>query len=246
MRFHLTALAAACLLSGTAHAALEDGPAFASPALPPQPFAAAADGTVNPVQTFTGVPGYGTITLSYGPYFNGQSASSFLSPPTSVSGAPVGSLALDTGPGATLDTSYQTVIEADPSNGGEALGGAPAVATNGFGGPVAIDFSKAVTGVILTAGFFDTVGSTTIEAFTAAGLSLGTVMNTLTGDETFNLSDSMGAGLSGLLITSNDAAGFSINGVGLAAAPPTPVPAPGAAAVLPGLLLLLRLGRKRR
>ena len=233
----LAATAALFLLSPAAKAALMDGPAFTNLALSPQVFAVSEDGTSNPVEAYAGVPGYGTVTVSYGPYFGGQSASSFFFPPTGVSGSPSPSLALDTGPGATIDTSYQTVVEQDASSGQEVLGGLPAVATNGFGGPVAILFSTPVSGVTLTAGSFDQTGSTTIEAFTPDGLSLGAVGNTATGFETFNLSDSAGASFSGLLITSADSAGFEVDGLGIAGGS-TPIPAP-AAAVLPGLLLLL-------
>ena len=243
--------AATCgFVTAGAQAALVDGPAFTSLAVPSQMFQPAQDGTVNPVETLTGVPGYGTITVSYGPYFMGQTASSFFSPPTSVSGSLSDPLALDLSPGPTFDTSYATVVEVDANVTApdqEVLGGVPAIATNGFGGPVAILFSQPVTGVELTAGYFDGTQSTTIQAFTTLGVSLGTVTNQSTGFEVFNLDDSTGAEISGLLISTTDPGGFGIDGVGIAAAPPvTAVPAPGAAALLPGLFALLAVRRRTK
>ena len=46
---------------------------------------------------------------------------------------------------------------------------------NGFGGPTAILFSQLVTGVTLTAGYFDTLGLTTITAHDSGGNALGQI-----------------------------------------------------------------------
>jgi hypothetical protein len=142
---------------------------------------------------------------------------------------------------------WQAVIQVDGSAstpGTEVLSGVPFPATNGFGGPIAILFSQGVTGLQLTAGFLDSVGSTTIEAFAADGTSLGTVSNTSLGYETFNLSDSDLRRIEGVLITNTDPGGFGINGVGV-----EEIPAPGALAVLPGFVaawLSRRRARKMR
>ena len=191
---------------------------------------------INPSLTFTGVPGYGTLTISYGPFFQGQVATDAFSPPIIVSGTPAPPLSLTT----TMD--LQTVVETDLNNpvpNAEEIGGVPVPATNGFGGPVALLFSEPVTGVTLTAGYLDTVGTTTITAYTADGTVLGTVSNTALGYETFNLADSTGRPLSGLLITTTDAGGFGIDGVGIATAKTlVAVPAPGSGAMLPAMALV--------
>ena len=135
------------------------------------------------------------------------------------------------------------------------LGGVPAevggqdITASGFGGPIAILFSSPVAGVELTAGSFDAPAQTRIEGFTASGMSIGSVLNTSTGFETFNLADSTpGEFISGLLITSTDPGGFGVSGVGLLLPPgasPVPVPAPGDWAILPGLAAAAYLRRRR-
>jgi hypothetical protein len=242
------ALIGGWLLISPAGAALVDG-ASAPLAISPYSFQTTEDGTANPTYTYTGVPGYGTLSISYGSFFDGQMGSDPFSPPASVTGVPNSPLA----PSAYTDPStgapdWQTIIEVDNNASApntEVLGGLPVPATNGFGGPVAILFSEPVTGGggQLTVGYLDTAGLTTIEAFNADGTSLGTVTNTGTGYETFNLSDDTGLPFEGLLITSSDPGGFGIDGVGV-----TAMPAPGALAVLPGfaVALLTRRGMRRQ
>jgi hypothetical protein len=237
------ALIGCWLLGPPAHATLVDGTS-APLAIPPYMFQPGEDGTVNPSYTFTGVPGYGTLTVSYGPYFDGQTGSDPLSPPAFVTGAPDNPLALTTGTPV-----WQTIVEVDNSNpvpDTEVLGGLPTPATNGFGAPIAILFSPGVTGVVLTADDFGTIGSTTIEAFASDATSLGTVPNTGTGYETFNLSDNSGKLIDGLLLTSTEIGGFGIDGVGVnQITAGTAVPTPGVLSVLPGYAVLLLLLRRR-
>ena len=261
---------ALCLLApaAPAWAVLVDGPLQAT-VLPEQDFTAAqSDASLtNPSFTYTGVPTYGTITISYGPYFHGQTATDPLAPPTSVSGTPTNplSLALDELVDAPANDpnnpdypySWKTVVEPDNAAGTTyVLGGVPEVIggqdfgiTNGFGGPIAILFSIPVSGVQLTAGFFDTLGTTQIEGFTVGGASIGSVVNTDLGFETFSLNDDVaGELIGGLLLTTSDPGGFGLKGVGLLQPTngPVPVPAPGSWAVLPGLLLTGLLGRRKR
>lgn len=236
------AVVLASALFKPAHATLMDGAAPAY-ALAPQAFSSAQDGLVNPTLTFTNVPGYGTLAFSYGPYFQGQSATDPSSPPTSVSGTAAPPLSL------TTDTVWQTVIETDFNNpvaNAEVLGGVPVPATNGFGGPVALLFSQPVTEVTLTAGYLDNVGSTTIRGYAADGTLLGAVSSTQPGYETFNLADSAGRAISGLLITTVDEGGFGIDGVGIGrATTPQPVPGPASFAILPAMIFGLFRRRAR-
>ncbi len=269
---NLSCLALAlCVLAPTApaRAMLIYGPPQAT-VLPEQDFTAAQSNAslTNPSFTYMGVPTYGTITLSYGPYFLGQTATDPLDPPTTVSGRPTSplSLALDrpvtapaNDPGnADYPYSWKTVVEPDNAAGATyVLGGVPGLIggqdfgiTNGFGGPVAILFSTPVSGVQLTAGFFDMVGTTQIEGFTAAGVSIGSVVNSSFGFQTFYLTDNLpGELISGLLLTTTDPGGFGLQGVGLLQplnVAPVPVPEPSALAILLGPLLVTVIWRHRR
>ena len=262
---------ALCLLVpiAPACAVLIDGPQQA-PALPEQDFSAAqADASLtNPSFTYADVPTYGTVTVSYGPYFDGQTATDPLSPPTIVTGTPTNplTLALDqlvqapaSDPTNTdYPYSWKTVVQSDNSaDGTYVIGGVPGViggqdfgVTNGFGGPVAILFSTPVAGVQLTAGYFDSPGLTQIEGFTASGMSIGSLLNTLVGFETFYLTDTTpGELISGLLLTTTDPGGFGVSGVGLLPSSnptPTPMPAPNGLAILPALALAGFLLRRSR
>ena len=268
----LCAALCAALVAGPARAALVDG-STQPVALAPQHFTAdqAASFVTNPTFAYSNVPGYGTLSVSYGPYFEGQTASDPFSPPTSVSGAPTGPLSLalnqsvQAPPGSPDPGDYpyawETAVESDATLPNTfVLGGTPAEIagmpipdSNGFGGPIALLFSEPVTGVQLTVGFFDDVGQTQIEGFLADGTSIGSVTNTGDGYETFDLADSTpGQSLSGLLITTTDPGGVGIDGVGVLEPASVPVPAPSAAVALPAILLLLsarygvRLGGGRR
>jgi hypothetical protein len=235
------------LFAAPAHAILVDG-AGQPLAIPGYRFQSGEDGAVNPSYTYTGVPGYGDITISYGPFFDGQAASDAFSPPISTSGVPHAPLALTSfiDPG-TGTPDLQTIVEIDGGNpvpGTEVLGGLPFGFTNGFGGPIAILFSTPVAGVTLNVGDLSTVGSTTIDAFAASGDSLGGISNSGTGYETFNLTDNGGRPIGGLLLSSTEPAGFGIDDVGVFALP-LPLPAPGALALLPCLGVLAAARRRR-
>jgi len=228
-------LSSLCLAVTPAGATLVNSASTPALAVPAQLFTTSENGAVNPSFSLSGVPGYGSLTISYGPFFNGQSASNPLLPPITVSGTPSGVLALS---GST--SVVKTTVEVDnnePVPNTEVLGGLPSLATNGFGGPIAILFSVPVSGVTLTAGFFDTTGTTSITAYGGDGTSLGSIANLSTGYETFNLSDSGGPPISGLLLTSSDPGGFGIDGVGIVARQ-IATPAPGPLAVLPGFALI--------
>jgi len=84
-----------------------------------------------------------------------------------------------------------------------------------FNSPISIFFSEPVAAVGLDGGFFDAVGSTTIEAYDSNGNSLGTITNTQTNIEFYGLFDSGGSNISGIsfYITGNEPAGFAIDNV---------------------------------
>ena len=235
----LAILASSCLAVTPAGAALVNSASAPALAVPAQLFTVSENGEVNPSFTLNGVPGYGSLTISYGAFFNGQSASDPLSPPITVSGTPSGALALSSSANVV-----KTTVEVDnnePVPNTEVLGGLPSLATNGFGGPIAILFSVPASGVTLTAGYFDTVGATSITAYGSDGTSLGSIANLSLGYEIFNLSDSGGPPISGLLLTTSDPGGFGIDGVGISTQIATP--APGLLAVLPGFALIVMLRR---
>jgi hypothetical protein len=211
-------------------------------AVPAQFFTAGEDGGVNPSFTLNGIAGYGSLTINYGPFFNGQSVSNPLLPPITVSGTPGSPLVL-TGSANIVKTTVE-IDNNEPVPNTEVLGGLPSLATNGFGGPIAILFSQPITGVTLTAGYFDTLGLTTITAYDSSGNALGQIVNHALGYETFNLTDPGGQPISGLLLTSSDPGGFGIDGVGIYQTTSTSMPAPGALAVLPGFVAMW-LARRR-
>jgi hypothetical protein len=233
MRFrYWGALLGLSLAVPPAHATLVDGTA-SYVVIPAYAFQTSEDGTVNPSYTYTGASW--TQTISFGPYLAGQTGSDPLSPPATVTGSPTAPLAL------TPNTDWQTVVELDNANNTEVLGGLPGGATYGFGGPIAIAFSTAVLGVQLVVGDLSAAGTTTIQGYSADGTSLGSVTNSGSGYETFNLTDDGGAPIGALLITSTELAGFGVNNLAVFG-----VPAPGALAVLPGSALLLAARMRRR
>jgi hypothetical protein len=84
-----------------------------------------------------------------------------------------------------------------------------------FNGPISFTFSTPVAAVGLSGGYFDAVGATTIEAFDAAGLSLGSIVNSAIGVEFYGLFDSSGSNIAGVsfYITGSEPAGFAIDNV---------------------------------
>lgn len=153
-------------------------------------------GTKDPVYTIGG------NTISFGTYFTGQTVTG--SNPKSLSGSP-------TGGSLELQQDEATSIVGDGANPtSPVLSGSPT-----FNGPISFMFSNPVAAVGLSGGFFDNVGSTTIEAFDVTGASLGKLANTIKGIEFYGLFDSTGSNIAGVsfYITGNELAGFAIDNV---------------------------------
>ncbi len=229
MRHLVLALAAAAGLGiGGASAALVDPGAF-TPAGEIGFGPRSAVGTVNPSYTLGGV------TVSFGGSFQGQTLAGTI-PETFASTAPTGPLVLQGRAKIFRDRAASDKV---------VLGGVP-----DFFAPIAILFDQPVPAVALTIGFFDVVGGVTLQAFDAAGTSLGSVTNSLTGFETFRLADDGGVRIAGISVFNNSdrEPGFGIDTVSFAAAAPVAVPAPASLALLltaiPGLALATR--RRRR
>ena len=164
-------------------------------------------GTVNPSYSQS-VTGIGTVNVTTGGWFvgqlggqlPGQSGVTTLVDNTPTAASP---LTLD----ATADQTYITTDSASPTS--PILSGTPE-----FNGPISVRFSTPVSGVALTGGYFNAVGSTYIEAYDTNGTVLGRVTNTLIGIEFFGLAMSTGekriAGIS-FYISANEPAGFGID-----------------------------------
>jgi hypothetical protein len=223
----MSMIVASALLGGSAGAALVDlGPGSFTAAASVITFDDIALGTINPTYSFPAVPGLGDVTVSFGGYFVGQSQGG--APPTLLDSTPDNPLALD--PAAP-----EVFTVDDAANpGSPVLSGTPI-----FAGTIAVLFSTPVAGVGLQAGYFDAVGSTTIEAYDGAGNSLGTIVNGQLGLEFYGLADSTGQNIiSGIsfYITGEEPAGYAINdvtfGAGDVIVPVTPgpvvIPAPAA------------------
>ena len=166
--------------------------------------------TVNPSITFPNTPTLGSVTVSFAGAFVGQTTSGGV-PDTLVDTTPTAPLTLDL-------TAPQTFTTNDGAPGATSpvLSGTPT-----FNAPIAILFSQPVAGVGLKGGFFDAIHSTTIEAYDANGVSLGSITNSATGFEFYGLADSSGTnvikGVS-FYITGSEPAGFEIDNVTFGAA----------------------------
>ena len=125
----------------------------------------------DPVYTFSG------NTVKFGSYFQGQSVSGSV-----ITGAP--------NPGLlTLVQNSNTYIYVDGANPtSPVLSGIPT-----YSGPISFSFSSPVGAVGLAAGYFDSIGSTTIKAFGSNGQSLGTWTNSQYGIEYYGLRDNAGS-----------------------------------------------------
>lgn len=159
-------------------------------------------GTSNPTYTFSALAGLGDVTVSFGGFFVGQAGSGGF-PVTLSDTTPTGPLALD--PAAPV--TFITTDNSNPSS--PVLSGTPT-----FNGPVSVLFSVPVAAVGLAGGFFDSIGSTTIEAYDVNGHSLGSIVNSKTGIEFYGLADVGGANvISGIsfYITGAEAMGFAID-----------------------------------
>lgn len=227
--FALGILVMVALFGANAFAGLIDlGPGSFTPAAPVITFDEVALNTVNPVYNFTGLPGLGDVTVSFGGYFIGQTNT----------GGPVDTLA-DTTPDnpLALDPAAPDVFTVnDGSNPtSPVLSGTPT-----FNGVISVLFSVPVAGVGLTGGYFNAIGATTIEAYDGTGSSLGSIVNSQLALEFYGLADSTGAnviqGIS-FYITGNEPAGFAIDNLTFGAKGAirdVTIPAP-AAVVLVGL-----------
>jgi hypothetical protein len=241
MRGIAGAIVILALLSSNGFAALIDlGPGSFTPAASVITFDTTEVplGTTDPVYNFVALPGLGNVTVSFGGYFNGQAAGG--SPPTLTDPTPDNPLALD----ASAPATFTTMDGANP--GSPVLSGTPL-----FAGTIAVLFSTPVAGVGLQAGYFDAIGSTTIEAYDATGASLGSIVNSQLGLEFYGLADSSGANIiSGIsfYITGNEPAGYAINDLtfGAAGVINNGIPAPGALVLVSLGTGLVGLMRRRR
>ncbi len=166
-----------------------------------------ATGTVNPTYTVS-VGGIGNVTVTSGGWFIGQQGGP---KPGDSSVTTLTDSTPTTGTALTLDPdSDDTFITTDgDSPTSPILSGMPQ-----FNGPISIHFSKAVSGVALTGGYFNATNSTVIKAFDSNGNTLGQVTNTTTGIEFFGLATADGerkiAGIS-FFINDSEPAGFGID-----------------------------------
>jgi hypothetical protein len=141
-------------------------------------------GVVNPVVTFNDVPDVGSLTVSFGTRFVGQTF-----------GAMHNSLD-DTTPTAPLRLDPTGVVKTmfDVSSGAAiALGGVQGHAM--YTTPLAILFSSGVNYVAFDLGHLDRHTSTLIQAFDEAGNGLGVFGNLPAGHNTFSLVESQGENL---------------------------------------------------
>jgi hypothetical protein len=188
-----------------------------SPAAPTITFGEYPVNTQNPTYSFNNTPLIGDITVRFGGVFEGQQATSGF-PVTIDPHNPSSPLRLDAdGPSVSIKND-------SASNSNPVLSGHPT-----FNGPISVAFSKPVASVGLKGGYFDTVGSTTIEAYDSSGRSLGSITNSVTGFEFYGLTTDTGRNeISGIsfFITGDEPAGFAIDNLtfgGLSVtAPPKP------------------------
>jgi PEP-CTERM motif len=207
-------------------------------------------GTTNPVYPpalYGG--GAGSPTVTFGGFFSGQSLGTAATCPPGaaltgcVVGNPTNPLTLAPGSPVTF-TANDGAMPTSPILSGSPL----------FNGPIALEFSSPQVGVGLIGGFFDAIGSTAITAYDATGAVIGTVSNTIIGDEFLGLITADGLPeISGLLfhLVGAEPAGFDIDNVRFGVAgqvvPPGTIPEPASLAILGAAVFGLGLiGRRRK
>lgn len=216
------------VMPGAAGASLINGASF-SPSAPAITFVTPGDGgiLVDPSYALS-TPG-GLVTVSFGLHFEGQTVQTDY-PFSLATQQPTGPLTLAHNP---LIGAVEITGDISPGASNPVLAGQPS-----FFGPVAIHFSQPVLSVGLRVGFLDAVGSVAIEAYDAAGLSLGSVMNGVTGFQLFSLSASTAISGLSVYVPVEEDSGFAIDDVTFAVAP---VPEPATIGILAlsmsGLLL---------
>lgn len=186
-------------------------------------------GDTDPVYSIAG------NTISFGEYFVGQT----------VVGAGVRTITGSPTTPLSLVQNGRTFISLDGANPtAPVLSGTPQ-----FDGPISFTFSTPVAAVGLTGGYFNTVGATTIEAFDSAGLSLGSIVNSMLGIEFYGLFDTSGSNIAGVsfYITGSEPAGFAIDNVTFGDADVVvSAPEPATLAAFGAMLAGLGLSRRAR
>lgn len=177
------------------------GPGSFTPQASVITFSEQAYGTVNPVYSLA-TASLGTVGVSFGPRFVGQGLDG--TSVVTITGTPTaGPLALD------LSSNNTSIVDDGANPNSPVLSGSPT-----FNGPVSVLFSTDVAFVALDGGYFDGLSGTSIEAFDAAGASLGSVTNSELGIEFFGLSTLSGLntirGIS-FYITGDEPYGFAID-----------------------------------
>ena len=183
---------------------------------------------------------YAGSYMVFGSAFVGQTLVSSGMPVTQVT------VAEPSAPGQPLALEYSandyvevTDDGASPTN--PVLAGGPLT----FRAPVSILLTEPTSAIVLTAGYLDSLGTLTIDAYDASGNEIGAVTNTAMGFETFGLLDPNGVAISGLTIQSSDPAGFEINDVYLATSVPEPATLATLVLSLVGLSVARRMVRLR-
>jgi hypothetical protein len=181
-------------------------------------------GVVNPIATFSDVPGIGGLTVSFGTHFLGQTrGSSYNSLSDTVPTSPL-----------TLDPSGKVKTMFDLSSAsGIMLGGVEGLAL--YTTPLAVLFSDEVSYVAFDLGYFDGADPL-IEAFDSQGNSLGVFGDLPLGHNRYSLADSNGenviAGISVYVPDGGlDLEGFGLNNFQFAAEGDGVIPEPSTLAV---------------
>ena len=238
-RFFVVCLGLAAI-PGAAGATLMNGASF-TPSAPTITFATPGDGgvLVDPSYALS-TPG-GPVTVSFGLYFEGQTVQTDY-PFSLATQQPTGPLTLAHN---LLIGAVEITEDLSPGATSPVLAGQPS-----FFGPVAIHFSQPVLAVGLRIGFLDAVGTVAIEAYDAAGVSLGSVTNGATGFELFSLSASTAISGLSIYVPVDEDSGFAIDDVTFAVAAVAAVPEPATLGILAlsrsGLVLARRRGRSAR